>query len=726
MAEVIVSLLVMRSAPRKPPSPTKPTTAAEKTRSATAASKSALKSSSDNAKSSPTSKPKPKHARKGNTTDGDALVQPSMATRHGGGKKNTTVTATATAPVTTTTTTTSAARTTTATAAEQPTCDWSKRPGSRVCFSVYGYDTLVPCCVKNCNVTLHHGCQAMWEYDHDAEADGCLKLCKKHHPHYRRVERETAAAAAAEAAAVAVTTGTMAEMAAVAGVTTTLATAAKAAMVEPTSATEATAAKSTAATATNAAMAGGETAAAAATPIPSTSIAGRAAGAASSTTPATVLPPPTQLINMMNPSPAASDLTGAAAVAAAIIPTLPSFNIGQQGLLLSAAGDSNTDDVDDDCDESSPLSADGGDSDEEGEEAMLHTAPDDVEEESDDDGMEDDGECGDHTTTLAADGQRAIVLKGSPPGWLPPQPPENFTYVPKHGAPAEEDIDNPGGWPLYSFVPRYVKDKYIGHYTPTGAQVAPPNSDGSRVVDGWQFHYNGWKHNVFDAKTYTRMGATPGNLKPLSRAGCLDVDVLKRHGLTAIRVRDDPLFFFQMLFPIMSPSESGVDRDHRMPFFFNVAMLTNLYASSKGGGIGIGNDWKPCSVKELVRWTAVPIRHGALEGSPGMLRYRWNQGDARFDPVISDGIERRRWLDIKRYFKLNMNYEERPRGSDGYDPCTKFDYIFKCLVHNMNNVTARADLDQTIDESTWGFAGFSAEAGGRLLNKPVSKGKYRC
>jgi hypothetical protein len=460
----------------------------------------------------------------------------------------------------------------------------------------------------------------------------------------------------------------------------------------------------------------------AATPIP-TSIAGRA-GAASSTTPATVLPHPTQLINMMNPSPAASDLTGAAAYAAALIPTLPSFNIGQHGLLLSAAGESHTDDVDDDCDESSPLSGDGGDSDEEGDEAMLHTAPDEVEDESDDDGIEDDGECGGYTTTLAADGQTAILLKGSPPGWLPPQPPENFAYVPKHGAPAEDEIDNPGGWSLYSFVPRYVKDKYIGHYTPTGAQVAPPNSDGSRVVDGWQFYYNGWKHNAFDAKTYTRRGATPGNLKPLSRAGCLDVDVLKRHGLTAIRVRDDPLFFFQMLFPIMSPSESGVDHDHRMPYFSNVAMLTNLYASSKGGGIGIGNDWKPCSVKELVKWTAVPIRHGALEGSPGMLRYRWNRGDARFDPVISDGIERRRWLDIKRYFKLNMNYEERPRGSDGYDPCTKFDYIFKCLVHNMNNVTARADLDQTIDESTWGFAGFSAEAGGRLLNKPVSKGKY--
>jgi hypothetical protein len=41
----------------------------------------------------------------------------------------------------------------------------------------------------------------------------------------------------------------------------------------------------------------------------------------------------------------------------------------------------------------------------------------------------------------------------------------------------------------------------------------------------------------------------------------------------------------------------------------------------------------------------------------------------------------------------------------------------------MNYCTAEADLDQTIDESTWGFAGFSGEAGGRLMNKPVKKGE---
>ena len=41
----------------------------------------------------------------------------------------------------------------------------------------------------------------------------------------------------------------------------------------------------------------------------------------------------------------------------------------------------------------------------------------------------------------------------------------------------------------------------------------------------------------------------------------------------------------------------------------------------------------------------------------------------------------------------------------------------------MNYVTAKADLDCTVDETTWGFSGYSGDAGGRLMNKPVSKGK---
>jgi hypothetical protein len=40
----------------------------------------------------------------------------------------------------------------------------------------------------------------------------------------------------------------------------------------------------------------------------------------------------------------------------------------------------------------------------------------------------------------------------------------------------------------------------------------------------------------------------------------------------------------------------------------------------------------------------------------------------------------------------------------------------------MNNVTKRGDMDVTLDESTWGFGGYSGECGGRLINKPVARG----
>jgi hypothetical protein len=40
----------------------------------------------------------------------------------------------------------------------------------------------------------------------------------------------------------------------------------------------------------------------------------------------------------------------------------------------------------------------------------------------------------------------------------------------------------------------------------------------------------------------------------------------------------------------------------------------------------------------------------------------------------------------------------------------------------MNYVTERADSDGTMDETTWGFSGFSGDAGGRLMNMPKSKG----
>ena len=78
---------------------------------------------------------------------------------------------------------------------------------------------------------------------------------------------------------------------------------------------------------------------------------------------------------------------------------------------------------------------------------------------------------------------------------------------------------------------------------------------------------------------------------------------------------------------------------------------------------------------------------------------------------------------IKRFFKLNNNVQQKAKGSADYDPCVKYDYVYKVLVHNMNYVSATADQDATCDESTWGFGGYSGDCGGRLKNKPVSRGK---
>ncbi len=46
--------------------------------------------------------------------------------------------------------------------------------------------------------------------------------------------------------------------------------------------------------------------------------------------------------------------------------------------------------------------------------------------------------------------------------------------------------------------------------------------------------------------------------------------------------------------------------------------------------------------------------------------------------------------------------EEKKRGEAGYDPCVKYDYIYRCLVHNMNYVTERANFDPALDETSRG------------------------
>jgi hypothetical protein len=133
-------------------------------------------------------------------------------------------------------------------------------------------------------------------------------------------------------------------------------------------------------------------------------------------------------------------------------------------------------------------------------------------------------------------------------------------------------------------------------------ESASEDENGDRVVGGWKFYYTGWTADEFDKRTFVRGDAAWPNLKPVSRRGCLDSDVLRKHGLTKERMMNDALFFYQLLFPIADPKHSGVASDGRMPYFTYAAVFTNVYAATSGAGAGVGHVWETVSAPEMVKW----------------------------------------------------------------------------------------------------------------------------
>lgn len=318
-------------------------------------------------------------------------------------------------------------------------------------------------------------------------------------------------------------------------------------------------------------------------------------------------------------------------------------------------------------------------------------------------------------------------IPGSPNNWAPPVPPPTFKGyqpIPNSGAPPSfAQVDNPAGWTDFMYQPKYNKqNKYEGHFTSAGATVVP-EKDGKRCVNGWEFHYAGWEASEFAKSTYARNPSTPENLKPPERGPRLDVELLRKHGINEDTM-NSPLHFYQLLLPICDPSKSGIENDGRMPFFSLVSSCTNIYAmGEKGWGGGYSHHFEPVTATDMVRFMGVPVRHGARGGTPSTLHYRWCKSDEDFDNLIADAMTLSRWRQIKSVFKLSNNLVEPKRGQPGYDPCNKYDLIYKVMVHNMNYFTSQADLDFGVDESTWGFMGYSGECGGRLKNKKVTKGE---
>ena len=159
-----------------------------------------------------------------------------------------------------------------------------------------------------------------------------------------------------------------------------------------------------------------------------------------------------------------------------------------------------------------------------------------------------------------------------------------------------------------------------------------------------------------------------------------------------------------------------------MPYYSSLVQFTNIYATMSKSGAGIGHGWKSTTNDEIVHWSGVAICCRSLDGQPHTIHAPWHPNDSQFDPVIADNISNSRLVMIKKYFKLNNNLAEPKRGMPNYNPCSKYDYAYKVLVHIMNYVSRRADMDGTIDESAWGFGGYMGECGGRLIGKKVPQG----
>jgi hypothetical protein len=288
------------------------------------------------------------------------------------------------------------------------------------------------------------------------------------------------------------------------------------------------------------------------------------------------------------------------------------------------------------------------------------------------------------------------------------------------GAPSWKSMDNPGEWPEFTYRPKFKKGRNAGytHYSiPTGARPLAANSEGKRVIKDWELHYKGWSPGLGEGEGTNRSGASATNLFPAGRKGMLDYSLLKKMGLTKNRIINcDATFFKQLLLPMCDPEKSGIEDDPRLPYYSKVERWSTKYAASIGLLGSYGHDFKTPTIEELVHWDSCVFKSGVNGALQGALYRRWRVGDTAYDPDIGASMTHTRWLQIKRIIKLCDNDLTPKRGEDGYCPAYKYDYIFKCLISNLNSLTKQADLDQCGDETTCGHAGYGEPKSGILTH----------
>ena len=160
----------------------------------------------------------------------------------------------------------------------------------------------------------------------------------------------------------------------------------------------------------------------------------------------------------------------------------------------------------------------------------------------------------DDTDACVKDGkQNYVMCEGIGSARIPEVPKDWEKPAPrdKQGEPPFNIIDNPGDWDPYTFTAKFEgknnSGKYLYHKLPTGVTPVPKDpKSGKRIVDGWEFHYKGWK-NTSTGKV-CHQGVTNTNPFPKERQGRADYKLLKKMGLTKDMIMGcDALFFKQLL-----------------------------------------------------------------------------------------------------------------------------------------------------------------------------------
>ena len=83
-----------------------------------------------------------------------------------------------------------------------------------------------------------------------------------------------------------------------------------------------------------------------------------------------------------------------------------------------------------------------------------------------------------------------------------------------------------------------------------------------------------------------------------------------------------------------------------------------------------------------------------MRGGSSAAIYRCWQIGADYDEHIAMSQTFHRWLQIKQIKKLCNNDSAPKKGQEKNNPVYKYNYIFKCIVNNVNFLTKNAELDQ--------------------------------